>query len=212
MRVFPIFSVGLGVANMSEHLPLARKIFAENRHTLVEGDRTVTNFVKQNANKHVVKDNYTNPEDVDKLKLAIVRWGTEYLKKIGFHMDFYSYEVRNLWLNEYARSDACQFVHNHYGYMISGTYYVDTPEGSAPVVFTNPMYQFNAAFPADEIREYDVFNSDFWKVVPIEGEVVFWNSNLLHEVPEGSNKDPRRSISFDITVDKYIGSAYSSHK
>jgi hypothetical protein len=39
---------------------------------------------------------------------------------------------------------------------------------------------------------------------PREGDLIFWNSNLNHEVPKHKVSGIRRSISFDITVDRYL--------
>jgi uncharacterized protein (TIGR02466 family) len=205
LEVFPIFSVGIGKLDMSEHLNLARKIFSENNQVL-EGKRiTSTNVVRQNANKHVINDNYFNQDDIDLLKSYILNGCIEYLKEIGFYYPYYSYEVKNLWLNEYKQFGAQQSVHSHYGYMISGTYYVDMPLESAPIVFHNPMLNMNGAFPYEDSLQFNIYNSDIWRIYPNEGDILYFNSNLRHEVPPGKNQLPRRSIAFDITFKDYLG-------
>ena len=205
MKLDTIFAIATGTVQVPDALPLARKIFAENQNLLERGPRTYTNFIRQNPHKHVINENYHCPEDVDTLKIIILRWGVEYLKRIGFHMDFYTYSVRNLWLNEYRSAEDFQGKHYHTGYLISGTYYVDMPEGSAPIMFHNPNNTFNGQFPGDSIRTFDVYNADYWVMYPNEGDLILWNSNLQHEVPRQEFTGIRRSISFDITVDRYLG-------
>ena len=144
-------------------------------------------------------------EDVDTLKQSILVQGIKYLKSIGFHCNNYTYEIKNFWLNQYNLSGSKRSVHSHYGFMVSGTYYVDVPAGSAPIVFHSPLETFNSAFPFDNSTQFNNYNSDTWRIFPSEGELLFFNSNLRHEVPIGETKQPRTSISFDITVKDYIG-------
>jgi len=205
LKLNTIFAIATGTVNVPEALPLARKIFADNQNLLVRGVRTWTNFIRQNPNKHIIRETYLYPNDVEKLKIIIVRWGVDYLKSVGFHMDFYTYTVKNLWLNEYRDPEDHQAKHNHTGYLISGTYYVDMPPGTSPILFHNPRPEFSEQFTGDDARKFDQYNSDYWLMRPNEGDMIFWNSNLHHEVPNHGVSEVRRTISFDITVDRYTG-------
>ena len=209
MQIINSFSIGIGSSYLSEGLELGRNIFSQNRHLLVEGQTNVTSFVHQNYHKHVVKENYTNEDDVEKLKSLLLNEGINYLKEMKWYLDFYEYEVTNLWLNEYYLENHCQGMHSHPGYLVSGTYYIDVPINSNPIVFYNPtMHIIPSGMLFSENNnpnfKFNEYNSTTWTFYPKEGEVFFWPSNLIHSVDKSEFKGTRRSISFDINTKKFL--------
>lgn len=197
MNVIPIFSVGIGKVSEPTYLDLARKIFKENDEMLVGVNGCRTNFKHHNMNKHIIDENYANPADVEMLKNAILRNGIDYLKQTTTYIDIYKYEVFNIWMNE-MYSDSKQLIHNHAGFVISGCYYVDVPEHSAPISFYNPDPKFLP--PAYEVREKNQYCSEVCNFIPKEGDMFFWFSMLHHSVEPKNYSKPRRSIAFDISV------------
>ena len=200
MNISPIFCVNIGVFDVPEILPLARKIFSDNQHILKVSQRIRSNFYLQNTNKYLINEDYKYPEDVEKFKQIILEHGLSYLKHevIDYYMDDYIYEVRNLWLNEMSAGNF-QTVHRHPGYVLSGCYYVDIPDDCSPIEFHSPYPNFLPDYFNNPNRNYSPFNSSFWKMHPTEGQMLFWFSELQHSVP-ALNSGIRRSIPFDITV------------
>lgn len=203
MSLQNLFSVAIGRFDYSSGLPLARKIFNDNSHLLYFNNRNLSNFILQTPNKHVVNENYVNVADVDKLKSFLLDCGIQHLKDIGFHVNFFSYQVINLWLNEYKHTNF-QLPHNHPGYLVSGVFYVDVPKDGSPLIFHNPNQLFQNHFILSEDKQYNCYNSNVWNMFPNEGEVLIFNSNLVHEVPRHNSNEIRRTIAFDITVDQYL--------
>ena len=72
MEITPIFSVGIGKAYEPGYTALGKKVFEENQLILKNINGCKTNFLHHNMNKHIINENYTNPQDVDKLKEIIL--------------------------------------------------------------------------------------------------------------------------------------------
>ena len=197
MKITPIFSIGIGNAYEPGYLDLSRKIFAENKHLLHGNNGNASNFKHQNINKHIIDESYVCPEDIEKLKEIILEHGISYLKQTTAYIDIYEYEVKNLWLNELIQ-DGRQMMHNHPGFVVSGTYYVDLPANSSPIAFHNPNQLFLPQ--AYEVELHNEYCSENCVFLPKEGDLFFWFANLYHSVDKTSYSGHRRSISFDISI------------
>lgn len=201
MHITPIFSIGVGRVSASEYLPLARKIFSENQHLLADSGRMQTNILLQNPNKDIIREDYTNPEEVDIIKNMILDRGLDYLKSplINYYNEVYEYKVVNFWMNQMQGKNFLT-EHAHPGYVISGTYYIDAPAGANPIVFHAPYINY---LPDSYLipESYTPFNTLMYQITPKEGEILFWFSPLRHSVPAGQNPEGvRRAMVFDITV------------
>lgn len=80
--------------------------------------------------------------------------------------------------------------------LVSGTYYVRTPPGSAGLKFEDPrLERFMAAPPRRRTARRELRS---WVVVPARaGRVVLFESWLRHEVPASRTASERVSISFN---------------
>lgn len=196
MNIVTPFSVGVGIVECVELLQLSRKIFSDNNFLLFNGLRyqVRTNFKQQKLYKHDIDENYVFKEDVEILKYQILSYCVEYLKIIGWYLDSSEYIISNLWLNEYLNY-GFQDKHNHKGSIVSGTFYVDVPTNSQPIVFVNPHKDM---IPLHTQNFYNFFNSSEWKFDPKEGDLFIFPSDLTHYVPTRELKSSRRSISFDV--------------
>ena len=97
-----------------------------------------------------------------------------------------------------------QEFHCHEGRIISGIYYVKTPEGSGPLVFNNPrgpdmmpLIRKNSGNPTDILSTKRII------ITPKEGMLILFRSYLEHMVLPNKNTDPRISISFNFSYDSY---------
>jgi uncharacterized protein (TIGR02466 family) len=79
--------------------------------------------------------------------------------------------------------------HIHPHSIISGTFYVEVPNGSGPIRFEDPRLPLMMAAPP----RVDTFVT----VEPRAGLLLLWESWLRHEVLPGSGKGERLSISFN---------------
>lgn len=97
------------------------------------------------------------------------------------------------WVNRYGPHQH-QEVHNHGNFMWSAVYYVDMPEGSAP------LCMLNKNFPDRDIES----DSDVWartqKLMPAENTLIIFPSNVYHYVPVGTNATHRTSIAYNFEL------------
>jgi len=86
--------------------------------------------------------------------------------------------------------------HIHPHSVVSGTAYVAVPPGAGPLKLEDPRLPLMMAAPTrlDDAPE-DL--RSFVYVAPEEGTILLWESWLRHEVPPGTAKEERVSISFN---------------
>jgi uncharacterized protein (TIGR02466 family) len=83
--------------------------------------------------------------------------------------------------------------HLHPQAVISGTYYLKTPRGAAPLKFEDPRLDRLMAAPLSPSRQRAL-----WLEVPArESWVVLFESWMRHEVPINQSTSPRVSVSFN---------------
>ena len=104
-------------------------------------------------------------------------------------------KLDSLWAN-LLKSGGHHSSHLHPHSFLSGTLYVEVPEGSGAIRFEDPRSGLMMAAPPrrpDAPEEMQPFAT----VVPRPGLILLWESWLRHEVMPGSAKADRLSISFN---------------
>lgn len=104
-------------------------------------------------------------------------------------------ELDSLWVNVLAPG-GFHSGHIHPHSVISGTYYVHTPPGSAALKLEDPRLPLMMAAPPRR-ADAAVEQRSFVYLTPQAGEVVLWESWLRHEVPLHDAEDDRISVSFN---------------
>ena len=94
----------------------------------------------------------------------------------------------SLWVN-LLKSGGYHSGHIHPHSIISGTLYVEVPSGSGAIRFEDPRLPLMMAAPHRGDR--------FVTVDPYPGLLLMWESWLRHEVPAGTGRGKRLSISFN---------------
>lgn len=200
MEIQAIFVTGIGITSETSSLGLAQKIFADNKDVLVLYS-TSPNFKTSMETyycEQAVTKNYVNEDDINQLKQVIKHNAFKYLEMIGYDISKFDLKVPNLWLNE-MQSGSTRDTHMHYGFTLSGTYYVELPQNSGNILFMNSSF-INTCVPNTSIQNYTPFNSGTWSISPKEGDMLFWKSDLLHSVPPAKFDGIRRSIGFDVVM------------
>lgn len=198
MDIFPIFAIGLGIKKVPEILVPARKLFTENKKMLKSipeqpNHLTTLRGYKRNS----VSVQHKDTVNFQKVKSLIQKNALDYLTVCGYDTVHNDVEVVNIWLNEMKAG--CEHKrHFHYGYQMSGCYYVDVPQGAGDIMFSNadPI----APFGIVDSSSYTIFNSRTWSMSPQDGDMYFWRSDVQHQVLDGKFDGVRRSIAFDISV------------
>lgn len=115
-----------------------------------------------------------------------------FVKTLDFDLKGGKLECDSLWVNVLP-TGGMHSSHLHPHSVISGTFYVALPEGSAAIRFEDPRLAFMMAAPT---RRGEA-NRPFFKLAPQPGNVLLWESWLRHEVPMNESDDERISISFN---------------
>ena len=104
-------------------------------------------------------------------------------------------KLDSIWINVLEPGGA-HSGHIHPHSVLSGTFYVDVPTGASALKLEDPRLAMMMAAPP---RRDDGPESErsFIYVAPKAGEVLMWESFVLHEVPSNGVKMARVSVSFN---------------
>ena len=100
------------------------------------------------------------------------------------------------WFNYYNKHDY-QEAHDHEGNEISAVYFLSTPKDCGQLRFISPE-------PKGIKRVYIKNNPLTWrefKVIPKEGLLVMFKSNLIHDVQQNKSNKPRISLSYNFKIE-----------
>ena len=200
MEVTPIFSVGVGKTQELDLLSVARQLFADNKEILQPGEHGLTTTLRR---YNSLQDCATlhNQEAVNTLKSTIKNNAIKFYEELGFDVEQLEFDVTNLWLNEMCSSSAHP-IHTHYGFQLSGCFYVDVPQSSNVIKFYTPLKGLERGNnPEKQLNQY---NAQFFLSRVNEGDMLFWESLLSHEVPALEFQGVRRSIAYDVKISRKI--------
>jgi uncharacterized protein (TIGR02466 family) len=118
-----------------------------------------------------------------------------YVAELDYDLAGRKVELDSLWIN-ILKPGGVHTGHIHPHSVISGTTYVDMPEGAAALKLEDPRLALMMAQPARKTRAAQE-NRSFISVEPKSGQVILWESWLRHEVPMHQGKADRISVSFN---------------
>lgn len=167
---------------------------------LAEDDRAGRHWSKANGYR-----GYTSYASLDDLPQRDPTFG-ELAKRLNKHVAAFAAEcafdlggrklkLDSFWVNV-LKPGGTHSGHIHPHSVVSGTVYVTVPPGAGPLKLEDPRLPLMMAAPTrlDDAPE-DL--RSFVYVGPEAGTVLLWESWLRHEVPAGTAKDERISISFN---------------
>ena len=127
------------------------------------------------------------------------------IKEIGTHSSKFAKEfignneqvLSNMWINISLYKDTNR-SHNHPGGVISGVYYVKTPDDCGKIVFEHPAIDVLSYYSPKSSKEFNEYNSGTWWKPAVENSLYLFPSWLKHRVEPNLNKTEERiSISFN---------------
>jgi uncharacterized protein (TIGR02466 family) len=118
-----------------------------------------------------------------------------YVAELDYNLAGRKVELDSLWIN-ILKPGGVHTGHIHPHSVISGTTYVDMPEGAAALKLEDPRLALMMAQPARKLRASQE-NRSFISIEPKAGQVLLWESWLRHEVPMHQGKADRISVSFN---------------
>lgn len=131
------------------------------------------------------------------LEKRLVKAANAHAKALGFEMGSHKLSMDSYWVN-LLDPGAGHSGHIHPNSILSGTFYLDLPEGASAIRFEDPRLPFMMNSPplrsdvADDEKRFIYFQPEI-------GQALFWESWLRHEVMVNMSDDPRLSISFNLS-------------
>ena len=107
-------------------------------------------------------------------------------------------QIDSIWINVLEHGGT-HTGHIHTNSIISGTVYVEVPEGASAIRFEDPRLAMMMAAPPRNARAAP-HNRHFVYVQPSPGTVLLWESWLRHEVPVNMAGADRISVSFNAVL------------
>jgi uncharacterized protein (TIGR02466 family) len=122
----------------------------------------------------------------------------EFAKLLDFDLRGHKPIVDSIWINV-LEPGGTHTGHIHTNSVLSGTIYVDVPDGASAIRFEDPRLGLMMAAPPRKARA-EPQNRSFVYVQPSAGTVLMWESWLRHEVPMNQAREDRISISFNAVL------------
>ena len=128
------------------------------------------------------------------LRRDLVRHAAAFAQELAFDLGRKP-KLDSLWVN-LLKSGGHHSAHIHPHSILSGTLYIEVPNGAGPIRFEDPRFPMMMAAP---VRRDDAPEElrPFVGIQPRPGLLLMWESWLRHEVLPGAAKTERLSISFN---------------
>jgi uncharacterized protein (TIGR02466 family) len=121
---------------------------------------------------------------------------TNFANDLAEKMTMQPVRIINSWVNVNGYRDF-NWSHTHDDSLISGVYYVKTPENCGGIEFESPMAQLYHPFAMKS--GYSKYNAPNWAMPSYEGTLYLFPAWLKHGVHPNMNKEEERvSISFNL--------------
>jgi uncharacterized protein (TIGR02466 family) len=133
-----------------------------------------------------------------RLRRLIERHAAQFAKELHWDLRGGKPLCDTMWVNVLPEGGS-HSSHLHTNAVLSGTYYVTSPEGSGPIVFEDPRHGLMMAAPprkASAPRSLRTYVS----ADPTPGTLILWESWLRHEVPLNRAQGLRISVSFNMVI------------
>jgi uncharacterized protein (TIGR02466 family) len=188
MIVDEIFSIPF----FSESLSLDNENILEYCISKQKGDwagNTVSNSGGWQSNPF-----YKVPTKLEELFSNVERFSVEVCDVLGVD----SAKFVNGWININGNKDF-NWPHTHADSILSGVYYVQTPENCGGIVFEHPNIEtMECVLDPSRIKVFNKFNSIGWQQKPQVGMLCLFPGWAKHYVNQNMSDENRISISFNL--------------
>jgi uncharacterized protein (TIGR02466 family) len=140
------------------------------------------------------------------LKRKLDRHAAAYAQALNFDLHGHRLKLDSLWVNV-LRPGGAHSSHIHPNSVLSGTIYVETPEGSGALKLEDPRLPLMMAAPDPSgsdgygcyarLADAPETQKRFVSLAPTPGAIFIWESWLRHEVAANAAKAARISLSFN---------------
>ena len=201
-QTIPLFSVPLFKTNIGE--------MDSDEKTWVTGldfpFQSVGLYPENNVEKIDQGMHLLHQEKIKKLKAKIIETIAFFTKEVLDLTD--EFEISTSWVNRYKETELNP-KHSHPNALLSGVYYVESEESSSPIIFEKPYLYTNLFHstikPTFQNKNNNQFNTDYYGLKPVTGDLYIFPSWLEHYVPPQPTAKIRYSIAFNAFVKGKIG-------
>ena len=112
-----------------------------------------------------------------------------------------NFEITTSWIalcNKKQKSN----LHNHQNCMYSGILYLQTNENSGDIMFDDLANFSNFKLDCDS---YNTYNSKSWRIKPVNNMLIFFPSEIYHQVLENNSNIDRYSLAFNLIPTGKLG-------
>jgi len=159
-----------------------------------------TNFKIANNNSQISsKLNILKLQKLKFLKEKILSCFTEFVSKTLYLSDI-EFKITSSWITKVGQGNIGH-SHNHGNSFYSGVFYIEVNNNSGKITFINvnkPTFELKA-------NEYNNLNSQKWSIQPKNNQIIFFPSEMFHQVEENKSKSIRYSLAFNIMPIGKIG-------
>lgn len=153
-------------------------------------------------------DSYLHNRKIfEKLFIKITGEVKTYLVNLGFDTDKINLYYQRSWATVSREGQAIN-MHDHKQSHISFAYYLNFPEKSGNIEFSNDTKSNeivngsfnNPYFRSRIIKETNMSNAPIATIPVLEDEIYIFPSKIFHRTQRGTNNKPRISLSADIVI------------
>lgn len=116
---------------------------------------------------------------------------------VGFNKNA-QYKINNMWIN-INRKNNYNLLHDHPGSIFAGTFYVKSSKNCGNLTFCSSRKK---SWCLEQMidENFTPYNSQTYKIVPEENNLVLFMSSMDHYVESNLSNDDRISISFNVGI------------
>jgi uncharacterized protein (TIGR02466 family) len=188
---FGTFATGIDSKNL-HHIILADKMLSVAKKYL--NDSTYIGYRWGYKNTFDAPIKLSEQIDIKPFKDQIEKSGRLYLRQLGYDESTITFETQ-VFVSEMIGGDYHE-SHTHPNSILSGLLYLQVPEGSAPLILSDPrpFRQFTMLPTLGNTTT----NIEEISITPKKGLLLIWESWIPHVVPKTNNKDGRITMVFNI--------------
>jgi len=163
----------------------------------VEYERMKTGNGWISKNRKILDTTEIKSDIIDHINIYVRDW-----LRVHWNIEFY---LTSSWLVKHEQGDWAQ-MHHHANSLVSGVYYLQTPEKSGNIKF----HKFFNKNLFDESLRFDYIDDNFVNAESVsfevnKGDVLLFPSTLSHSVDENFSNDTRYSLAFNAFVKGEFG-------
>lgn len=211
-QVTPMFSVPLYRTNLGVLDPIVKSylLSLEFPHARVGHDGSDDSLPISDRGMHIL-----DKPQCKLLKKQIQEKINHFVHDILDVVTDINFSISSSWINRHKGSEFIE-KHKHPNSMISGVYYVDVSENTAPIYFDrnymyNNLWSETVKVPFQD-KNNNQFNTDTFAIAPKQGDLLMFPSHVEHTVPTCESNEYRYSLAFNSFARGKIGTGTTQVK